>query len=191
MKLSSRQKLLEEADAELKKIRRSVGANLMSEGFWDILKSLKGKSFFPIETEEDILNKKLEKIKNSPFGKPPYANRWGEKVFDPDISYFDYDEMRRKDPTLPKLDPRIQGRFVSKFDMNPALKWLYFSDDFGSYAERIKKMAVPQALQRQYPGYWPGLMNKLPEDIMTVLNDKQKYRGIIKDIIRLLTSVLP
>lgn len=191
MKLSSRKKLLEDADIELKKIRDNIANNVISEGFWDTLKSLKGKSFFPIITDDDIEKKEIDRIKSSPYNKPPYANRWGEKVFDPDISYFDYEELRRKDPTLPKLDPRIKGRFVGEFDMVPALKWLYFSDDFGSYAERVKKMVEPESLKRKYPGYWPDLMNKMPEDIMTVLNNKGKYRGIIEDIIYLLTSVLP
>lgn len=191
MKISSRKKLLEDADIELKKIRDNIKVNLMSEGLWDILKSLKGKSFFPIITDDDIEKKEIDRINNSPYNKPPYANRWGEKVLDPDISYFDYDEMRRKDPTLPKLDPRLRGRFLGEFDMSPARKWLYFSQDFGSYANRLEKMVDPDALKKKYPGYWPDLMNKMPDDIMTVLNNKGKYRGIIEDIIYLLTSVLP
>jgi len=198
MKLSSRKNLLIEADDELNNIRKSIKKENINEGFWDIIKSLQGKSFFPIKSDEDVAREEAERerereerIKNSPYGKPPYAKRWGEKVYDPDISYFDYEEMRKKDPTLPKVDPRVIGRFKTEFDMGPALKWLYFSEDFGSYENRLKKLGTPESREKLYPGYWPNLMEKLPDDIMTILNDKQKYGSLIKDIIFLLTKLIP
>lgn len=189
MKLSSRKKLLKEADDELKSIRADIFLKKnLSESFfremWDYIKSIQGKSFFPIDSDT---KKTITKKKDTVFSKPPYANRWGEKIWDPDISEFDYEEMRRKDPTLPKYDPRFFGAFsLGTFDLEPAIKWLYFSDDFGSFAERVKHPTDPEAMLKKYPGYYPNLMNKLPNDLMTVLNNKSKYEKTIGDLIRLL-----
>lgn len=146
-------------------------------------------------------NKELRVIKNkltsvsesktsNKFDRPPYSNRWGDMVFDPDISKFDYDEMRKKDPTLPEYDPRYFGKFTVNFDLGPAQKWLYFSDDLGSYAERLKKVTTSDARKYIYPGYYPDLLDKLPNDIVTILNNKSKYKGIIGRLIYFLDMLI-
>ena len=68
-------------------------------------------------------------------------NRWGEFVLDPDVSRFDYYELRRRDSTLPKSDPRdpnVFGDTNALLYMEPYWKWLYFSSDFGTYEKRCQ-----------------------------------------------------
>jgi hypothetical protein len=65
-----------------------------------------------------------------------HSGRWGEDIYDPDISGISWKIRRRKDPTLPKYDPRESRNGGYRYDLSPLEKWLYFSDDFGSYAER-------------------------------------------------------
>jgi hypothetical protein len=68
-------------------------------------------------------------------------NRWGEFILDPDVSKYDYYALRRRDPTLPKSDPRspnVFGDTNALLYMEPYWKWLYFSSDYGTYEKRCQ-----------------------------------------------------
>ena len=98
-------------------------------------------------------------------------NRWGEFILDPDVSHYDYFELRRMDPTLPKSDPRGPNSFGDTTVltcMEPYRKWLYFSTDLGSYKKRCE----------MYYGYGSHDSNKRPRLLKkldtTLLTDTEK-----------------
>ena len=63
--------------------------------------------------------------------------RWGRYIFDPDVSQIDYNKLRENDHTLPKVDPRtLEPYSLGHYEMEPSRKWLYFSDDLGSFEKR-------------------------------------------------------
>lgn len=94
-------------------------------------------------------------------------NRWGEFIFDPDVSRYDYFELRRMDPTLPKSDPRgpnIFGDTKALRTMSPEMKWLHFSDELGSYEKRQKMYFGDSVRDRQKRD---RLLRKLDPDKLT------------------------
>lgn len=187
--MSTRKKLLEEADIELNRIRREIHRNdKISEGFWEKIKSLRGKSFVPLDWYEKKQEREKEKLKK--YSKPPFANRWGEKISDPDISWQDYEEMRRIDPTLPKYDPREYNGLKQRYALQPWRKWLYFSEDYGSYEERLKRAGSPEFLSKLYPGYWPDKLNELPKDAMEIFDNKKEYESLIAKIFWTLAGLI-
>jgi hypothetical protein len=62
-------------------------------------------------------------------------HRWGEAIYDPDVSSVCYYERRRADKTLPFFDPR-DSKWANYWELTPYEKWLYFSDELGSYERR-------------------------------------------------------
>ncbi len=62
-------------------------------------------------------------------------HRWGDAIYDPDVSSICYYKRRRADKTLPFFDPR-DSKWVDYWELTPYEKWLYFSDELGSYERR-------------------------------------------------------
>jgi hypothetical protein len=158
--------------------------------------------------EADI---ELKKIQELTFSKPKMVKgadyeKWGDLIYDPDISQIDYEELRKKDPTLPKEDPRGWPIFWDEtlWGMEPYIKWLYFSDEFGSYAKRknfyygaenskiraeLLKKLDPSRLtkqQKQQSSVFfntPELKKKLPKTFIELVSNKDKWSISIRYIL--------
>jgi hypothetical protein len=191
MKLSSRKELLQEAEIELSKIKESFIKE--NPEFMD---KFRKKDFFT-----SIVSDKEKEDKKSPVKGIDYE-RWGEYIFDPDISQIDYKKLRKKDPTLPKEDPRNLKIFKEyPFAMEPFKKWLYFSDEYGSFAKRqnllngsknskqreelIKKL-FPQLLTKRQSFSTDKYFNiyklrdELPKDFVDLIGNKEKWGIIVR-----------
>lgn len=181
MNISTRKKLLEEADLELIEIRKKISNHdMVAEGFWEKIKNLKNK-LSQTRDSKDIVNTKTS----------THSNRWGSQIVDPDISWQDYKKMRQLDPTLPKIDPREFRDLKVRYKLEPWSKWLYFSKDYGSYEQRLKNIGKPEVVSKLYPGYWPDKMNELPQDAIQIFDNKKEYEGLFAKILWMLSGLLP
>lgn len=150
----------------------------------------------------------LEKIRELTFKKPKMTrggqyDRWGDLIYDPDISEIDYEELKRKDPTLPKKDPRGWKIFWDEtlWRFPQYMKWLYFSDELGSYANREKlylgaygenarkqlmKKLDPTLLtqkqkQQSSPLFnTPELKKQMPKTFIELVSDKKKWNVVVR-----------
>jgi hypothetical protein len=158
--------------------------------------------------EADI---ELKKIKELTFSGPRMRKgvdyeKWDDLIYDPDISQIDYEELRKKDPTLPKEDPRGWEIFWDEtlWGMEPYIKWLYFSDELGSYAKRknfyygadnsnvrkelIKKLdpsGLTKKQKQQVSKFFntPDLKKKLPKSFIELVSNKDKWSIVIRFIL--------
>ncbi len=63
--------------------------------------------------------------------------RWGDLIYDPDVESINYQKRRENDPTLPIYDPRdSKDNRLGYHELAPYMKWLFFSDERGSYKNR-------------------------------------------------------
>jgi hypothetical protein len=150
----------------------------------------------------------LEKIREASFKSPKMRKgvdyeKYGHYIYDPDISQIDYEELRKKDPTLPKEDPRGWKIFRDEtlWSMEPYVKWLYFSDELGSYASRknlyygaensnvrkqLMKRLDPLLLTKKQrmetdPVYnIIKLRNELPKSFIELVSNKNKWGVVVR-----------
>jgi hypothetical protein len=120
--------------------------------------------------------------------------KYGGYIYDPDISNFDWEELRKKDPTLPKKDPRKS--YEHEWTIEPYIKWLYFSNELGSYVnrrnlyygadnpkdrEKLMKRLDPLLLTKKQrietdPVFnITQLKNELPKTFVELMSDKKKW----------------
>lgn len=117
------------------------------------------------------------------------------KKFDYDDMYlfdpkYDWKELRKKDPTLPEIDPRYwykEGFFGTKkipiqsFSMGNMTKWLYFSDDLGSYLKRsaMIKDGDKKFSEELRSVVYPKTIEKLPSSFLELIQLKKGYASIL------------
>ena len=190
MKLSSRRELLEQSEVELERIRE----NLLVENP-DFLNKFKEKDFFTKQFKEK--------------GKKPSKGfdyeRYGHYIYDPDISEIDYESLRKKDSTLPKKDPRTLPIFKDyPWAIEPYMKWLYFSNELGSFANRqnlyygsknskarelLMKKLDPRLLSKSQrietnPQFNINkLKDELPDSFYQLVSNKEKWSVVIRYLI--------
>ena len=153
----------------------------------------------------------LEKIRESSIFKSQRAQmrkgtdyeKYGQYIYDPDISQIDYEKLKEKDPTLPKSDPRGWKIFRDEtlWAMEPYVKWLYFSDELGSYINRknlyygvensnvrtqLMKRLDPHLLtKKQRIESSPSLniielKNQLPKSFIELVSNKNKWGVVVR-----------
>jgi hypothetical protein len=141
-------------------------------------------------------------------------DRWGTYIYDPDISFIDYVQLKEKDDTLPEIDPRIQVQYKSlQYSLDPHVKWLYFSNEYGSFAKRkmildsdTKSTRTTKIMRKVYPELLTrrqsiesdkhfniyDLKNQLPTSFIHLLTDRTKWSILTRYVIgRVFYSILP
>jgi hypothetical protein len=103
---------------------------------------------------------------------------------------YDWEKLRKKDPTLPKIDPRYwykEGFFGTKkipidsFIFGDMQKWLYFSDDLGSY---LKRSAMIKKGDKKFDEelrniIYPKTIEKLPSSYLELIQLKRGFSSIL------------
>ena len=111
-----------------------------------------------------------------------HYERWGEWIYDPEVFSYSWPDLRSSDPTLPKHDPRDMywpGRLrhptdgARYWELAPYVKWLYFSNEHGSYAKRLELFNSATDTQERIKleqRLNPGL---LPDDVLATFNQQR------------------
>lgn len=116
--------------------------------------------------------------------------------FGQDFSKYDWEEMRKKDPTLPEQDPRYwykEGFFgtkkiPSKWELTELLKWVYFSDDFGNYLKRSSMLADPKINMEWRKQMFPHTIKNLPPSYVDLIGDKKSFASLLSLIGKILAG---
>lgn len=107
--------------------------------------------------------------------------------FDKDVSTYDWEEMRKKDPTLPEKDPRYwyregffgEKKIPRKWEMSELLKWVYFSDDFGSYLKRSQMADDPKMNIELRKKLFPHTIDNLPPSYLGLIGNKKDFKSLL------------